>query len=61
MNETPNIVVTDAPREVAPRTDCPNCTAPATARTASNGFGGSFNELCGKCGYNFGPKERHGQ
>lgn len=58
--QTPGIVLTDAPE--SPRTgkhqNCPQCGAPKKERTASNGFGRTFKELCGSCGYVFGEKRR---
>lgn len=56
--ESSGIVLTDEPARPAKKGPCPNCSAPPSARTASNGFGRTFNEICGQCGYKFAEKRR---
>lgn len=58
--EPQGIVLTDdpEPRRPAKRENCPQCSAPPSARQASNGFGRTFNEICGQCGYTFGERTR---
>jgi hypothetical protein len=53
------VVLTDADAPTLPKNaPCPSCEAPAKQRIQSNGFGSTFNEICGACGFKFGQGRR---
>lgn len=55
----PGVILTDADVPAVPKNaPCPNCEAPAKQRIQSNGFGSTFNEICGACGFKFGQGRR---
>lgn len=58
MSDKAAIILTDADARIPASANCPRCNAPAKERIASNGFGLVYDELCGKCGFNFGEKRR---
>ena len=37
---------------------CPTCGANADSRVDSAGFGRQVREVCGKCGHDFGTKDK---
>lgn len=58
--ERPAIVLTDADEPVLFKASdpCPRCGAGPKLRQASNGFGRTFREQCGQCGFSFGERTR---
>lgn len=52
MQETPAIILTDAPRMKKPDGKCPRCRAGAEKRVLSAGFGDPH-DVCSQCGHEF--------
>jgi uncharacterized protein (DUF983 family) len=50
---TPKILdASGRPARTARSTDCPQCSAPASRRVLSGGFG-AVHDVCGNCGHDF--------